>query len=460
VSMVEVRPRTSGVSAIELCEVEIAYTGRPVIHDLDLAVSAGEWLALIGPNGSGKTTILRAIAGHLTHTGRLEVNGDAIASLSQKELARRIAMVSQHPTMPLGMTVAQYVLLGRSPYFSYFGREGAADRRVVGQTLDRLALIDLAARPLESLSGGERQRAAIARALVQEAQVLLVDEPTSALDVGRQQDVLDLIDAERRDRGLTVIAAMHDLTLAGQYADRLALIDSGRLIESGKPREVLTEPTIAGTYRARVRVRPIGDTVRAVVPDRTLPAHDPKAIPREAPPQAMVKAPSVVIVNTGDGKGKSTAAFGTLMRAVARGWSVCVVQFMKSGKWKVGEEQSARRLGVEWWTIGDGFTWDSKDMDRTEATAREAWRVAREKLASGTYGLVILDEVTYPITWGWIPISEVVSAITTRPPSVNVIATGRNAPEELIACADTVTEMRSRKHAFDRGVRAIRGIDF
>ncbi len=185
--------------------------------------------------------------------------------------------------------------------------------------------------------------------------------------------------------------------------------------------------------------------------------HEP---PVEGPAQAHIKAPSVVIVNTGDGKGKSTAAFGTAMRAVARGWRVCVVQFMKSGRWKVGEEKSARELGVDWWTIGNGFTWDSKDMDQTEAIARDAWRTAREKLTDASYGLVILDEITYPMNWGWISTEEVVAAIRTRPASMNVIATGRDAPEALIEVADTVTEMRSRKHAFDRGVRAIRGIDF
>jgi cob(I)alamin adenosyltransferase len=118
------------------------------------------------------------------------------------------------------------------------------------------------------------------------------------------------------------------------------------------------------------------------------------------------------------------------------------------------------RLGVEWWTVGDGFTWDSKNMERTEAVAREGWRVAREKLASGDYQLVVLDEITYPINWGWIPIDEVLSAISSRPPTVNVIATGRDAPQGLVDLADTVTEMRNRKHAFDAGIRAIRGIDF
>ena len=183
-------------------------------------------------------------------------------------------------------------------------------------------------------------------------------------------------------------------------------------------------------------------------------------VPLKAPRRAEKRAPSVVLVNTGDGKGKSTAAFGTVLRAVARGWKVCVIQFIKSGKWKVGEQQSATALGVEWWTIGDGFTWDSKDMERSEAVAREGWKVSKEKIASGAYGLIVLDEITYPINWGWIPVAEVVEAIRNRPPTLNVIATGRDAPPELIEVADTVTEMRNRKHAFDRGIRAIRGIDF
>ena len=183
-------------------------------------------------------------------------------------------------------------------------------------------------------------------------------------------------------------------------------------------------------------------------------------VPITPPRRATRKAPSVVIVNTGEGKGKSTAAFGTVLRAVARGWKVCVVQFIKSERWKVGERDSAIRLGVEWWTVGDGFTWDSRNMERTEAVAREGWRVAREKIASGDYGLVVLDEITYPMNWGWIPAAEVVESIRSRPPSVNVIATGRDAPAELIEVADTVSEVRNLKHAFDSGIRAIRGIDF
>ena len=183
-------------------------------------------------------------------------------------------------------------------------------------------------------------------------------------------------------------------------------------------------------------------------------------VPTKGPALAKSKAASVVMVNTGDGKGKSTAAFGTAMRAVALGWKVIVIQFVKSGKWKVGEEKAATSLGVEWLTIGDGFTWDSKNMDRTEAIARHAWTVSKEKIQSGAYRLVVLDEITYPMNWGWIATSEVIDVIRNRPPAVNIIATGRDAPAELVEVADTVTEMRKVKHAFDRGVRAIRGIDF
>ncbi len=178
----------------------------------------------------------------------------------------------------------------------------------------------------------------------------------------------------------------------------------------------------------------------------------------ERPPRRDV--PSIVIVNTGDGKGKSTAAFGTLTRAVARGWSCLVVQFMKSGRWRVGEEDVARRLGVEWWTIGDGFTWESDDLDRSAAIAREAWAAAEAALAGGAYDLVVLDEVTYPVNYGWVEGDRVWSAIRNRAPATNVIATGRNAPAELVELADTVTEMTNVKHAFATGVRARRGLDY
>ena len=167
-----------------------------------------------------------------------------------------------------------------------------------------------------------------------------------------------------------------------------------------------------------------------------------------------------MLVNTGDGKGKSTAAFGTVMRAVARGWKVAVVQFLKSGEWSVGEEKVARQLGVDWFALGDGFTWDSQDMEESQAIAVAAWERAAQLISAGDHLLVVLDEVTYPMTWNWISTAEVVETIRTRPPQVNVICTGRDAPPELVEIADTVTEMRKVKHAFDRGIMARRGIDY
>ncbi len=183
--------------------------------------------------------------------------------------------------------------------------------------------------------------------------------------------------------------------------------------------------------------------------------------PRTEPPErrGRARAPSLVIVNTGDGKGKTTAAMGMVLRALARRWKVCVIQFIKSGRWLVGEEKMARELGVEWWTLGDGFTWESEDLGRSEALARAAWEVAAAKIASGAYELVVLDEVTYPMNWGWIPTDEVVRTIRERPAHVNVVATGREAQTALVEVADTVTEMRKVRHAYDRGVGARRGID-
>jgi cob(I)alamin adenosyltransferase len=191
------------------------------------------------------------------------------------------------------------------------------------------------------------------------------------------------------------------------------------------------------------------------------PRNEPGKPPRERPPRPPGKRQrSLVIVNTGDGKGKSTAAFGVVLRAVARGWKVCVIQFIKSGKWKVGEEQIATQLGVDWLKGGDGFTWESPDLDESRGRAVAAWALAADAIAGGAYELVVLDEITYPLTWGWLDAAEVIEAIRSRPEHVNIVATGRDALPELIEAADTVTEMKKVKHAYDRGVTARRGLDF
>lgn len=170
--------------------------------------------------------------------------------------------------------------------------------------------------------------------------------------------------------------------------------------------------------------------------------------------------PSRLVVNTGTGKGKSSAAFGVMGRAWARGWKVVVVQFVKSEKWKVGERKLAEHLDIEWHTLGDSFTWESTDMDETIAKGRHAWSVAAEKIASGEYDLVILDEATYVAKYGWVAVDELVTVLSSRPERTNVIVTGRYAPEELIAIADTVTDMTKVKHAMDLGIGARKGIEY
>ena len=240
--------------AIQLRRVSVDLDGRPVLRELDLAVPGGARLGLIGPNGSGKTTLLRAVAGLVPHRGELRVGDAPPGGLSRRELARRIALVPQAPAVPAGMTVADYVLLGRTPYIPYLGTESRRDLAIVAQVLDHLDLAAFAARRLESLSGGERQRAVLARALAQQAPVLLLDEPTTGLDVGHQQQLLELVDTLSQDLDLTVISAMHDLTLAGQFADQLVLLDGGRVAAAGPAREVLTERVIAQHYHASVRV--------------------------------------------------------------------------------------------------------------------------------------------------------------------------------------------------------------
>ena len=177
-------------------------------------------------------------------------------------------------------------------------------------------------------------------------------------------------------------------------------------------------------------------------------------------PEGARNARSIVVVNTGEGKGKSTAAFGIVMRAIAREWPVAVVQFLKSGAWHVGEEDVARRLGVEWLALGEGFTWESEDITEDEAVAQEAWARAREIIRAGKHRLVVLDEITYPMTWGWISTDDVVRTIRERPEQVSIVATGRDAPAALIDVADTVTEMRKIKHAYDAGIVAKKGIDY
>jgi iron complex transport system ATP-binding protein len=255
------------VSAVAFEQVTVEAGGRRIVDGVSFAVEPGAWVSLLGPNGAGKTTLLRVLAGLRRFRGSVRLAGHELAELGRREAARRIALVPQTPVVPPAMSVGDYVLLGRTPHMGVLAREGDGDRAAASEALVRLALAPLADRRLGSLSGGELQRAVIARALAQAAPVLLLDEPTTALDVGHQQQVLELVDELRRADGLTVVAAMHDLTLAAQYGDRIVLVDRGRVLAEGGAREVLTEERIASLYGATVRVVH-GDGAPAVVPVR------------------------------------------------------------------------------------------------------------------------------------------------------------------------------------------------
>ncbi len=173
------------------------------------------------------------------------------------------------------------------------------------------------------------------------------------------------------------------------------------------------------------------------------------------------KRRGLVIVNTGDGKGKTTAALGLLMRAWGRGWKVCMLQFIKAKTGNYGENRAARKMQIELIPLGDGFTWLSKDIERDKALARECWQLCREKIASDDYDLIVMDELTYPLVYGWIAVDEVVETLKGRPAGLHVVITGREAPPALIEYADLVTEMREVKHPYrTQGLRAQPGIEF
>ena len=252
---------------IELRDVTVRLGGRPVVDAVSASVSRGEWIALIGPNGAGKTTLLRAIGRLLPFSGAVALEGRSTAELPRSELARLLAVVPQEPSTPPWMTVAEYVLLGRTPHLGTFAREGGRDREAAARALARLDLSGYEGRRLGTLSGGEKQRVVVARALAQEARIVLLDEPTASLDIGHQQQALELLDTLRAESELTLVAAMHDLTLAAQYADRLLLLDRGRIVADGGSRDVLTEETIALHYDAAVDVLAV-DGRLAVVPRR------------------------------------------------------------------------------------------------------------------------------------------------------------------------------------------------
>ena len=256
------------MTVLGFCDLRVTYGERVAVESYNDILHSGEWVCVIGPNGAGKSSVLRAAAGLIAYSGSVAVDQKEIPATSARWRARHIAFVPQSPLIPLDMTVEEYVLLGRNPYIPYFGVETASDREIVSDVLHSLDLAGFERRFLATLSGGEIQRLVIARALAQQAPVLLLDEPTSALDIGHQQHALELVDRLRRERGLTVVSAMHDLTLAGMYADRLVLMHEGRCVAHGTAAEVLRPENLSKYYGVSARVHREPDGTIVVIPNR------------------------------------------------------------------------------------------------------------------------------------------------------------------------------------------------
>ncbi|MFZ5775841.1 MAG: heme ABC transporter ATP-binding protein [Thermodesulfobacteriota bacterium] len=229
--------------------LHLSYDGRPVVRGLDLEVRAGEFFVIIGPNGSGKTSLLRLLAGLARpDAGTVTVLDRPLEAWSRRRLAQRLAMVPQQLPLDFPFSVGETVLMGRAPHLGLMGIEGERDRQLARDSMRFTDVAHLAARRLDQLSGGERQRVIIARALCQEPEILLLDEPTASLDPAHQIQVMDLLDRLRQEKGVTVIMVSHDLNLAAQYGDRLLLLNQGGAEFCGPPAAVLTAKRLSSCY--------------------------------------------------------------------------------------------------------------------------------------------------------------------------------------------------------------------
>lgn len=234
---------------IEVSSLSVTVNGSKLVDDVSFTVRKREWLCIIGPNGAGKTTLLRAMCGLVAHTGTTSLD-----DVNPKERAQRLSYCPQDALVPPHMNVLQYVLLGRMSHLGLLGLPSRPDRDIARESLAQVDASYLADRVLSTLSGGERRRVTVAQALAQRAPLMLLDEPVASLDIGHQQQLLELLDRLRETTDLTIVTTAHDLTLAGQYADRMMLLDRGRVVAKGRPGEVLTSELLAKHYDATVSV--------------------------------------------------------------------------------------------------------------------------------------------------------------------------------------------------------------
>ena len=252
--------------ALDLCDVSFGYGGRRVLERVFLRLEPGERVAVIGANGAGKTTLLKIIGGVLrASAGSVRINGDEATAIPKRRFATLLGMVPQEIMIPFAFTVRDLVELGRTPYVGLFGGLSVVDRRAVERAMAATDSAALAARVFNELSGGERQRALIAMALAQEPEILLLDEPTQGLDVTRQAEVLDVMCQVNAERGLTVLAAIHDLNLAAMYFDRLVVLAAGTILADGPPHQIIRPDVLERAYAGRLRFSTIRDSAVPIV---------------------------------------------------------------------------------------------------------------------------------------------------------------------------------------------------
>ena len=258
------------VSAIAgfLQNVRVSAGRKVLLDDVSLSVPRGEWLSIVGPNGAGKSTLLSVMAGLRSSSGSVYLGDIDIADMTPRQRAQHLAYLPQHPEVPPGISVGGYVLIGRNPYIPLLGTEGQRDIEILNEVLEQLSLQDFRDRTLDSLSGGELQRCHLARVLVQDTPLIFLDEPTTALDLGHQQQTLDLVCEIRNQRELTVVMTMHDLSLAGQYSDRIILLSEGQIASEGKPEDVLDPDRLSGLYGARIKVMKVDSDI-VIIPTRS-----------------------------------------------------------------------------------------------------------------------------------------------------------------------------------------------
>lgn len=259
-------------SLIEIRNVSLQYGSSDVVRDVSVQIEEGEFFVIIGPNGAGKTTLLKSITGlhHLT-AGEILLRQKSVTKYSRKELARSLAMVPQHINAEFPFTVAETVIMGRYPHLGLLAVEGKHDLEIAEQAMAFTEVLHLADRRLGQLSGGERQRVIIARAICQQSKVLLLDEPTASLDPAHQLRIMDLMERLRQQEQITIIMVSHDLNLASAYADRLLLLNEGRVAALGTPNEVLSGDTLEQSYGCRLHVdeHPLLGTPRVSLLPRT-----------------------------------------------------------------------------------------------------------------------------------------------------------------------------------------------